>query len=119
MGAGPPFSDPSQAAVGVVTCARLTGDGCGEQGKPLSATGAPVFEAGERRSTRRSPRYRHSDGPRVGAEEASEHDNGDTGQHGRNFFAGGKGGCVRETPRLSKWVTPYAISLSSASGRIP
>jgi hypothetical protein len=44
-----------------------TGDGCGQQGKTLSATRARVFEAGERRSARRSPRYHHLDGPRVGA----------------------------------------------------
>jgi hypothetical protein len=43
------------------------GDGCGEQGSPLSATRARVFEASERGSARRGPRYCHSDGPRVGA----------------------------------------------------
>jgi hypothetical protein len=37
-----------------------------EKSRQGSATGARVFEAGECRSARRSPRYRHSDGRRMG-----------------------------------------------------
>jgi hypothetical protein len=71
--------DPSSNRIPLTAFVHLKGDGCAEQGKPLSATRARVFEAGELRSARRSPRYRHSDGPR-GAGLADEEERASEGQ---------------------------------------
>src|SRR5262249_23240676 len=61
-----PNFEPNAVNLSLSSAGR-TGDGHADQGRAVSSTRTRVFEAGESCSARRSLRYRHIDGPRVGA----------------------------------------------------